>query len=41
MGDGKVGKVVSDLAVWTLEGVTGGIHDGIGQGLLLIEQRQK
>ncbi|KAI1776842.1 hypothetical protein F4818DRAFT_360687 [Hypoxylon cercidicola] len=41
MSDGKVGKAVSDLAVWTLEGVTGGIHDGIGQGLLLIEQRQK
>ncbi|XXG98563.1 peroxisomal targeting signal 2 receptor [Hypoxylon texense] len=41
ISDGKVGKAVSELAVWTLEGVTGGIHDGIGQGLLLIEQRQK
>ncbi|KAI0171882.1 hypothetical protein GGR52DRAFT_548126 [Hypoxylon sp. FL1284] len=41
MSDGKFGKAVSDIAAWTLEGVAGGIHDGIGQGLLLIEQRQK
>ncbi|KAI1769518.1 hypothetical protein GGR53DRAFT_3099 [Hypoxylon sp. FL1150] len=41
LSDGKFGKAVSDLALWTLEGITGGVHDGIGQGLLMIEQRQK
>ncbi|KAI2624256.1 hypothetical protein GGR54DRAFT_595751 [Hypoxylon sp. NC1633] len=41
IGDGKLGRVMSDLAAWTLQTVTAGIQDGIGQGLLLIEKRQK
>ncbi|KAI0387679.1 hypothetical protein F5Y04DRAFT_274533 [Hypomontagnella monticulosa] len=41
IGEGKFGKVMSDLAAWILEGVAGGVQDGIGQGLLLIEQRRK
>lgn len=32
---------MSDLAAWTIESVAGGVQDGIGQGLQLIEQRQK
>ncbi|KAI1142296.1 hypothetical protein F5Y05DRAFT_370420 [Hypoxylon sp. FL0543] len=41
MSDGKLGKVMSDLAAWTVESVAGGVQDGIGQGLLLIERRKK
>ncbi|KAI1379274.1 hypothetical protein F4677DRAFT_408478 [Hypoxylon crocopeplum] len=41
MGEGRLGKALSVLAGWTVESVTGGIQDGIGQGLLLIEQRRK
>lgn len=41
MGEGKLGKVISDLVAWALASVTAGVHDGIGQGLLLIEQRRK
>ncbi|KAI5868568.1 hypothetical protein GGS23DRAFT_609265 [Durotheca rogersii] len=38
MSEGKVGRVVTDIAAWTVEGVAGGIEDGIGQGLHLIKQ---
>ncbi|KAI1806146.1 hypothetical protein F4811DRAFT_551102 [Daldinia bambusicola] len=41
MSEGKLGKAMSELAAWTIESVAGGVHDGIGQGLQLIEQRQK
>ncbi|KAF3061203.1 hypothetical protein GL218_04089 [Daldinia childiae] len=41
LSEGKLGKVMSDLATWTIESVAGGVQDGIGQGLQLIEQRQK
>lgn len=32
---------MSDLAAWVVEGIAGGVQDGIGQGLLVIEQRRK
>ncbi|KAI1105854.1 hypothetical protein F4804DRAFT_330939 [Jackrogersella minutella] len=41
ISDGRLGKVMSDLVAWTIESVAGGVQDGIGQGLLLIEQRRK
>ncbi|KAL7627554.1 hypothetical protein AAE478_001747 [Parahypoxylon ruwenzoriense] len=41
ISEGKFGRVVTDLAAWTVESVTGGIQDGIGQALLLIEQKRK
>ncbi|KAI1650777.1 uncharacterized protein F4817DRAFT_312644 [Daldinia loculata] len=41
ISEGKLGKAMSDLAAWTIESVAGGVQDGIGQGLQLIEQRQK
>ncbi|KAI2469385.1 hypothetical protein F4781DRAFT_394608 [Annulohypoxylon bovei var. microspora] len=41
ISDGRFGKVLSDLIAWTVESVAGGVQDGIGQGLLLIEQRRK
>ncbi|KAI0111901.1 hypothetical protein F4814DRAFT_450574 [Daldinia grandis] len=41
ISEGKLGKAMSELAAWTIESVAGGVQDGIGQGLQLIEQRQK
>lgn len=41
MSEGKLGKIMSDVAAWTVESVAGGVQDGIGQGLHLIEQRKK
>jgi len=35
MNDGKVGRALNDLAVWWLQGVSGGIRDGVAEGLLL------
>ncbi|KAI1386352.1 uncharacterized protein F4822DRAFT_313256 [Hypoxylon trugodes] len=39
--EGKIGKVLTDLTAWALENVAAGVQDGIGQGLILIEQRRK
>ena len=36
MGDGKVGKMITETAAWFVEGVTGGIHEGVGEGLVII-----
>ncbi|PBP27150.1 hypothetical protein BUE80_DR001837 [Diplocarpon rosae] len=36
MGDGKVGKVITETAAWFVEGITGGIHDGVGEGMVLM-----
>jgi hypothetical protein len=36
MGDGKVGQMMADLASWIVEGVTGGIHEGVGEGMAII-----
>ncbi|KAI0152362.1 hypothetical protein F4776DRAFT_601284 [Hypoxylon sp. NC0597] len=41
MSEGKLGKIMSDVAAWTVESVAGGVQDGIGQGLHLIERRKK
>lgn len=40
MGDGKVGQVITDTASWFVEGVTGGIHDGVGEGLVIMGARR-
>jgi hypothetical protein len=35
MNDGKVGQALNELAVWWIRGVTGGIHDGVAEGLVI------
>ncbi len=40
MGDGKVGQVISETATWLIEGVAGGIHEGIGEGLVIMGSRR-
>lgn len=36
MGDGKVGQVVGELTKWVVEGVTGGIQEGVGEVMLIV-----
>lgn len=36
MGNGKVGVVLSNAASWLIDGITGGIHEGVGEGLNVI-----
>ncbi|KAK0129293.1 hypothetical protein ONS95_001226 [Cadophora gregata] len=36
MGNGKVGQVMTDTAAWFVEGVTGGIHEGVGEGMVIM-----
>jgi hypothetical protein len=36
MGDGKVGQMITQTAAWFVEGVTGGVHEGVGEGLVII-----
>ncbi|PQE20113.1 glutathione-dependent formaldehyde-activating enzyme protein [Rutstroemia sp. NJR-2017a BBW] len=36
IGDGKFGQVLTDIAAWVVDGITGGIHDGLGEGLAIV-----
>lgn len=36
MGDGKVGQLITETTSWFVEGVTGGIHEGVGEGLAIL-----
>lgn len=36
MGDGKVGQLITEAATWVVEGVTGGIHEGVGEGMAIM-----
>lgn len=35
MNDGKVGQALNELAVYWIRSVTGGIHDGVAEGLVI------
>ncbi|OJD29771.1 ubiquitin-conjugating enzyme [Diplodia corticola] len=39
MNDGKVGQAINDLTLWGLRGVTGGIHEGLSEGITLLGTR--
>ena len=36
MNDGKVGQALNEMMAWWIRGVTGGIHQGVGEGLVII-----
>jgi hypothetical protein len=36
MCDGKVGRVVGELTKWLVEGVTGGIQEGVGEVMVIV-----
>lgn len=39
MSDGKVGQSVSRFAAWTVDSFTGGVSDGYGAGIVMINRR--
>ncbi|TGO84314.1 hypothetical protein BPOR_0520g00020 [Botrytis porri] len=39
MSDGKVGQAITDAAAWVVEGVTGGVHEGVTEGLIMLGAR--
>ncbi|TEY38171.1 hypothetical protein BOTCAL_0492g00080 [Botryotinia calthae] len=39
MSDGKVGQAITDAVAWVVEGVTGGLHDGVSEGLMMLGAR--
>lgn len=36
MNDGRIGRGVSDVAAWILDGITRGISDGVGEGMMMV-----
>lgn len=36
MGDGKVGQAVGELTKWLVEGITGGIQEGVGEVMIIV-----
>lgn len=36
MNNGKVGQAINECAVWWVRGLTGGIHQGIGEGIAVL-----
>lgn len=41
MNDGKVGQTLNELGMWWVSGVTAGIHQGVGDGLTLLAEREQ
>ncbi|KAK6592308.1 hypothetical protein H4I95_11879 [Botrytis cinerea] len=39
MSDGKVGQAITDAVAWAVEGVTGGLHEGVSEGLIMLGAR--
>lgn len=39
INDGKVGKALSEAVAWTVDGVTRGISDGVGEGVVSVRVR--
>ncbi|EAW07275.1 uncharacterized protein ACLA_019800 [Aspergillus clavatus NRRL 1] len=36
LNDGRFGTAVTDLAAWWVEGVAGGIYEGVGEGMMIL-----
>lgn len=36
MNDGKVGQAINDVLIWWAKGVSGGIYQGVGEGLVIL-----
>ncbi|TLD24519.1 hypothetical protein E2P81_ATG11855 [Venturia nashicola] len=36
MNDGKVGQALNDLVCWWIRGITGGVHSGVQEGLIVL-----
>lgn len=36
VGNGKVGNLMAGTCAWWIEGISGGIHDGVGEGMAIM-----
>jgi len=41
LNNGKVGQTIGDVAVWWIQSVTGGIHEGVGEGMVILGARRE
>ncbi|OLN88322.1 hypothetical protein CCHL11_00448 [Colletotrichum chlorophyti] len=41
VGDGRVGQALTEAIAWTVEGVTGGLSDGVGEGLSIVAPKRQ
>jgi hypothetical protein len=41
IGDGKLGQALNEMAAWCAEGVVGGIYEGIGEGMVIINSKNQ
>ena len=35
-GNGKVGALLAGTCAWWIDGISGGIHEGLGEGMAII-----
>jgi hypothetical protein len=40
MNDGKVGQAINDMTIWWVQGLTGGLQQGINEGIVVIGERE-
>ncbi|KAH8642297.1 hypothetical protein IG631_05239 [Alternaria alternata] len=41
MNDGMVGQVINEVAVWWVRGITGGVQEGIAEGLRVVRVEER
>ena len=41
IGNGKVGALMAGICAWWIEGISGGIHDGVGEGMALVGAQER
>ncbi|KAL0944373.1 uncharacterized protein CTRU02_202260 [Colletotrichum truncatum] len=41
VGDGRVGQALTEAIAWTVEGFTGGLSDGVGEGLTIVGAKRQ
>ena len=39
-GNGRVGMLLQSFLAWCVEGIAGGVHDGVGEGLAIMAARR-
>ncbi|KAJ0309935.1 uncharacterized protein N0V96_005914 [Colletotrichum fioriniae] len=41
VGDGRLGQALTEAVAWTVEGLTGGLSDGVGEGLSIVAPKRQ
>ncbi|KAK1720923.1 hypothetical protein BDP67DRAFT_391294 [Colletotrichum lupini] len=41
VGDGRLGQALTEAVAWTVEGLTGGLSDGVGEGLSIVAPKRE